>query len=288
MKTFIVLFFFLSTAFIQQSPPESPELKEATDLTNAAVKLFNEQKPDAALKKVKRALEIREKLLPRTDPLVAESLGQAGNLYLITRDYDNARKIFERLLVIHEERFGPEHIQVADTLYAMGQSYRLLRKYDLALNAYKRSLMIYGRESGVKTPAFERASIGMRCLDFETKDFDINKELEAIQKQFASPGDSPTSLAILNGKALSMPRPEYPMGVLGPRASGTVSVFVEVDEQGNVSSVRDVCQGPPDLTAATMKAVRKARFSPTIVSGQPVRVTGFVQYNFVVQPIRLP
>ena len=288
MKLLIVLFFLLTNVFISQSPPESAELKEAADLTSAAVKLFNEQKPDAALKKVKRALEIREKLLPRTDPLVAESLGSAGNLYFMTRDYDNARKIFERLLTIQEERFGPENIQVADTLYSMGQSYRLVRKYDLALNAYKRSLMIYGRASGVMTPAFERGSIGMRCLDFETKSIDVNKELEAIQKQFTKAGDSPTSLAILNGKALSMPRPEYPMGVLGPRASGTIFVFVEVDEQGNVSSVKDVCQGPPDLTLATMKAVRKARFTPTLVSGQPVKVTGFVLYNFVVNPIRLP
>jgi TonB family protein len=282
MKTLVVLFFLLST--ISQSPQESPELIQATDLTNAAVKLFNEQKPDAALKNVKRALEIRERLLPRTDPRVSESLIQAGNLYLVTRDYENARKIFERLLSIQEERFGPEHIQVADTLYSVGQSYRLLRKHELALSAYKRSLMIYGRDSGAKTPAFERASIGMRCLDLETRNLDVHKELEAIQKQFASPGDAPPSLAILNGKALSMPRPEYPMGVLGPRASGTIFVFVEVDEQGNVSSVKDVCQGPPDLTAATMKAVRKARFSPTIVAGQPVKVTGFVQYNFVVQP----
>jgi len=287
MKTFIFLFFFLITAFIQQSPPESPELKEATDLVTAAVKLFNEQKPDAALKNVKRALEIRERLLPRTDPRVAESLAHVGTLYLATRDYDNAKKILERLLVIQEERVGPEHIQIADTLYTMGETYRLRRNYDLALNAYKRSLMIYGRESGVKAPAFRRASIGMRCLGFEAKNLDTSKELEAIQQQFA-PGDPPASFAILNAKALSMPRPEYPMGVLGPRASGTISVFVEVDEQGNVSRVTDVCQGPPDLTAATMKAVRKARFSPTIVSGQPVKVAGFVQYNFVVQPNRLP
>jgi len=286
MKTFIVLLLLVS--FIPQSTPESPELKEATDLTNAAVKLFQEQKFEDALKKVKRAVEISEKLLPRTDPRVAESLGHAGNLYLVTRDYDNARKIFERLLAIQEEQLGPEHIQVADTLYAMGQSYRLRRNYDLARTAYKRSLMIYGKESGIKSPAFERASLGMKCLEFETKNSDINKELEAIQKQFTTPGDSLQSLAILNGKALSLPRPEYPMGVTGPRAAGTIFVLVEVDEQGNVSSVRDVCQGPPDLTAATMKAVRKARFSPTLVSGQPVKVTGFVQYNFVVQPIRLP
>ena len=286
MKTFIVLFLLLS--FIPQSPPESPELKEATDLTNAAVKLLQEQKFDEALKKVKRALEIRERLLPRTDPRVVESLGHAGNLYLATRDYDKAIKTYERLLVIQEEQLGPENIQVADTLYGMGESYRLRRNYDLALSAYKRSLMIYGRESGVKAPAFERASIGMRCLAYESKSADTSEELEAIRKQFAPPGEQPRVKSLLNGKALSLPRPEYPMGVLGPRASGTITVFVEINEEGKVTSARDVCYGPPDLTAATLKAVLKARFTPTILDGKPIKVTGFIQYNFVVQPMRLP
>ena len=63
MKTVIVLFLLLSNALTSQSPPESPELKEATDRTNAAVKLLQEQKFDEALKNVKRALEIRERLI---------------------------------------------------------------------------------------------------------------------------------------------------------------------------------------------------------------------------------
>ena len=288
MKTFIVLFLLLSNALTSQSPPESPELKEATDRTNAAVKLLQEQKFDEALKNVKRALEIRERLLPRTDPRVVESLDHAGNLYLATRDYDKAIKTYERLLVIQEEQLGPEHIQVADTLYGMGESYRLRRNYDLALSAYKRSLMIYGRESGVKALAFERASIGMRCLAYESKSLDSSKELAAIQKQFAPPGEQPRVQGILNGTAISLPRPEYPMGVTGPRASGTITVFVEINEEGKVTSARDVCYGPPDLTAATLKAALKARFAPTILDGKPIKVTGFIQYNFVVQPMRLP
>ena len=288
MKTFIVLFLLLSNVFLSQSPPESPELKEATDRTNAAVKLLQEQKFDDALKNIKRALEIRERLLPRTDPRVVESLDHAGNLYLATRDYDKAIKTYERLIMIQEEQLGPEHIQVADTLYGMGESYRLRRNYDLALNAYKRSLIIYGRESGIKAPTFERASIGMRCLAYESKSADTSDELEAIRKQFAPPGEQPRVKSLLNGKALSLPRPEYPMGVLGPRASGTITVFVELDEEGKVTSARDVCYGPPDLTAASLKAALKARFTPTVVDGKPIKVTGFIQYNFVAPPIRLP
>jgi hypothetical protein len=78
------------------------------------------------------------------------------------------------------------------------------------------------------------------------------------------------------------------MGVLGPRASGTITVFVEVDEEGKVTSARDVCYGPPDLTAASLKAALKARFAQTILDDKPIKVKGFIQYNFVVQPIRLP
>ena len=63
----------------------------------------------------------QRKIVPRTDPRAGWNRWARPEIYtLITRDYDNAKKIFERLLVIQEERFGPEHIQVADTLYGMG------------------------------------------------------------------------------------------------------------------------------------------------------------------------
>src|SRR5690349_15796993 len=46
------------------TPQESPELKEAAELSESVVKLFNQSKYDDALKPAKQALEIRERLLP--------------------------------------------------------------------------------------------------------------------------------------------------------------------------------------------------------------------------------
>jgi hypothetical protein len=37
------------------------------------------------------------------------------------------------------------------------------------------------------------------------------------------------------------------------------------------------------LQAVAVAAARQARFSPTKLSGQPVKVTGVIQYNFVAQ-----
>ena len=47
-----------SSVFISQSTQQSPELKEASDLSVSVVKLFKEGKVDEAFPLAKRALEI--------------------------------------------------------------------------------------------------------------------------------------------------------------------------------------------------------------------------------------
>jgi TonB family protein len=92
-----------------------------------------------------------------------------------------------------------------------------------------------------------------------------------------SGGKRPIRGGVLNGKAISLPKPQYPSG---SSASGTVTVEVTIDEYGNVASARAV-SGPPDLQAAALEAARQARFSPTFLMGEPVKVTGVITYNFV-------
>ena len=88
---------------------------------------------------------------------------------------------------------------------------------------------------------------------------------------------------VLNGKAIALPRPEYPTIARAAHASGTVAVQVLIDEEGNVVSAHAV-SGHPLLQAAAVAAAREAKFSPTRLSGQPVKVTGVIQYNFVAAP----
>ena len=85
---------------------------------------------------------------------------------------------------------------------------------------------------------------------------------------------------VLNGKATSLPKPPYPPAARAVRASGAVSVQVLIDEGGSVVSASAV-SGHPLLRAAAVQAARGARFSPTMLSGQPVKVSGVITYNFV-------
>lgn len=97
-----------------------------------------------------------------------------------------------------------------------------------------------------------------------------------------TPPRAPISGGVLNGKAISLPKPAYPAIARQAHASGTVVVQVTIDENGNVISARPV-SGHPLLTAVAVNAARGARFSPTKLSGQPVKVTGVITYNFVAQ-----
>jgi len=85
---------------------------------------------------------------------------------------------------------------------------------------------------------------------------------------------------VLNGKATSLPKPAYPAAARAVRASGTVTVQVTISESGSVISASAV-GGHPLLQAAAVSAARGARFSPTLLSGQPVKVTGVITYNFI-------
>ena len=84
---------------------------------------------------------------------------------------------------------------------------------------------------------------------------------------------------VLNGKAVSKPAPAYPAIAKAARAGGTVVVQITVDEGGQVVSASAV-SGHPLLRASAEAAARAARFSPTLLSGRPVKVRGTITYNF--------
>ena len=101
-------------------------------------------------------------------------------------------------------------------------------------------------------------------------------------KPTPEPKKTVVSGGVLNGKAISKPQPAYPPIAKAARASGTVTVQILVDESGRVVSATAV-SGHPLLQQAAVAAARQARFSPTLLSGQPVKVSGVITYNFVLQ-----
>jgi len=101
-----------------------------------------------------------------------------------------------------------------------------------------------------------------------------------IEKKEPPPVPKMVSGGVLNGKATSLPKPAYPPAAKAVHAGGAVSVQVVISESGSVISASAV-SGHPLLRAAAEQAARGARFSPTLLSGQAVKVSGVITYNFV-------
>jgi TonB family protein len=85
---------------------------------------------------------------------------------------------------------------------------------------------------------------------------------------------------VLNGKAVTLAKPTYPAAARAVEAQGAVNVKVTIDEEGNVVSAEAV-SGHPLLQAAAVQAAQQSTFKPTFLSGQAVKVTGVIVYNFI-------
>jgi protein TonB len=96
----------------------------------------------------------------------------------------------------------------------------------------------------------------------------------------AASGDkSPLAVGSLIGYATQQSAPVYPAAAKSIRASGVVKVEVTISESGEVAAVEKT-SGPPLLQAAAKDAIRKWRFKPFTRDGQPVKATGYVNFNF--------
>ena len=91
----------------------------------------------------------------------------------------------------------------------------------------------------------------------------------------------PVSGGVLNGKAINLPAPSYPEAARRLRVAGLVAVEVVVDETGKVISAQ-ATSGPAILRDVAVQAALRARFSPTKLSGQPVKVSGSINYKFAL------
>lgn len=131
----------------------------------------------------------------------------------------------------------------------------------------------------LKTPNGETIRIGEKTLPYGEPMASPTKDSGPVTLDPRSKGA--ISGGVLNDKAVSLPKPVYPSIAKTAKASGRVVVQVLVDEDGNVIAAHAV-SGHPLLQAAAVTAASTAKFTPTKVSGKPVKVIGVINYTFAL------
>ncbi len=105
-----------------------------------------------------------------------------------------------------------------------------------------------------------------------------------------SPGSTPTSSSdrkipkrisggVVNGKATSLPKPEYPADAIAANAKGTVQVKIIISNSGKVISAEAI-SGHPLLRQASVDAAKEAKFTQTTLEGHAVEVEGIIIYIY--------
>jgi TonB family protein len=105
-----------------------------------------------------------------------------------------------------------------------------------------------------------------------------DKEGAAEQRKIADGlGGSPAprlvrvSGQVMASRLISRPPPDYPLEARAARIEGTVRMEVIIDRGGAVEDIA-VISGDPILAKAAVTAVKKWRYQPTLIKGQPVEV----------------
>jgi TonB family protein len=226
---------------------------------------------------------------------------ERGKAYMEQGDYNRAIADFNTLIQIDPNR--------ADSYHHRGAAYGLKGDFNRAIADFDRTIELDPRLKGAhynRGLAYELKGDKARArADFDKEDqlYPDDKSTGGNQNIADSHGTSPPVekaegelppvtkgevnnssgyANILNERALTLVKPRYPALARAGHASGTVVVEVLIDEEGKVITAKAI-SGHPLLWGVSVEAAKNSLFSPTLIAGRPVRVTGVIQYNFVEQ-----
>jgi protein TonB len=94
-----------------------------------------------------------------------------------------------------------------------------------------------------------------------------------------SPGPLNVSTGVMAGRLIEPIRPQYPAIAQMSRSEGTVVVTAIISKTGAIVSAR-VESGPPMLRTAALDAVKRARYRPFLLNGQPTDVETTISIVF--------
>jgi TonB family protein len=209
-------------------------------------------------RKVKKAHSTKRPAPARIPPKAIEA-NNRGDAHFDAGRYDDAIAAYQQAINLYP-RYAEAYLNLGDAL-------KELKRYDEAVNAYQEAIKLNPNNGD----AYNGLSDTYEALGRRSEAADAQRRASA----------SFTSGGVLNEKALSLPAPDYPPVAKSVRASGTVIVQVLVDETGQVIRAQTI-SGHPLLLAAAVKAASEAVFSPTMLDGQPVKVSGTIIYKFVL------
>lgn len=246
------------------------------------------RKKDAE-KSFEKALSLYENnkpLSPKDEQLYAEMIEAVGTYEAIDGNLINAEKRFSKAVELREKGGGQDSSYLANALSKLAEIYQFQMQYEKAEPLMARALEVSAKNNSKLSEQGKTIYQNLSCLYTKLDRPEEGKKLQEkyypIEKPKGEEANKPKEIkgGVVNGKAINLPKPIYPAEAREKRASGTVTVQVLIDENGKIISACAI-KGARELHRAAEWAALQAQFSPTTLSGKPVKVSGVIVYNFV-------
>lgn len=238
---------------------------------------------------LQKALSIYQLDPAKNEKSLAKTLHILADVYALDGDEKKAVENYKLAYTTAETAFGKNSKEILLYLESMSDVYIYDKKYDEAEETFIRRYQILAKNSPDDSKRIQQVKDDFYCfvnqnfspkemLERDKKFWEVVKTEE--EKKWAKIGARVVSGGVVNSKAQNLVKPAYPASARSRRASGAVPVRVTIDENGNVIEAKAIC-GDRDLRGASEEAAKASKFSPTLLQGQPVKVTGIIVYNYV-------
>jgi TonB family protein len=240
-------------------------------------------KPNEAITALKQALTISEKNNLGESSQAAVVMSELGFSYSLSNNNTAAEEWFMKAIATAERANKNYTTELYTSVLYAARFY-----WKIGENNKTADMLLKGIE--VSNKVFGKGSEQTSSLWFEYDCLlaqpggviaDNSAKLRQFRDKYEEPNDESKAVkgGVMNGKAISLPKPAYPSAARNVRASGTVVVRVLINQEGKVVRVCAL-SGHPLLRGAASAAAMNSRFTPTLLDGKPVKVTGTINYNF--------
>ena len=201
---------------------------------------------------------------------------------------ETAIALYQKASDISEKVYGRDALETAATLWSLANIYQIQQNYENSEKLYRRVLEIRAKILGINDWETQDAKVRYQCVSFRNDNNQAaEKFISSLKSEYPDKGKAKLNSnsiiidgGIINGKATYLARPGFPLIARGTRTKATIKVQITVDEAGKVIFACAV-SGDKSFYNVSETAAFNSIFEPTIFSGKPVKVSGFVIYNFV-------
>ncbi len=261
----------------------SKDLRVMSALSNLGEIYLTKKKESEAIAVFQRILDAYQANSVGAKLPAAKMTERIATAYFYKKDYDKSAEYFLKALSLREKLSGAESKDTAILYYSLGNLYREKNQNGKAQEYYLKAIEINDKILS-KEEKENREDVGnYECFLYhkalaEDKIKEVSDQIADFHKLRNLPKSNLVSGGVVNGKAIKLVKPPYPPN--GRGAEGFVLVSVTIDESGNIISAKATC-GISEFVGVVEEAARKSKFTPTLLNGQPVKVTGVIVYNFV-------